>query len=201
MANYIELATSRYPVSQSQIRSENPQTSYPASFPVPDGYALVFPAPAPTVPNPVIQIAREVTPVLTGKGNYEQTWEIVDIFSDYTDEEGVVHTKAEQEAAAIAAASATKIATFIKSVEVATQTRLDDFAKTKGYDGIISACSYATSDSKYGAEGRYCVSAREATWDALFQLMADVQAGTKPMPGSVEEVMETLPVLEWPVVV
>ena len=91
-------------------------------------------------------------------------------------------------------------ASFIRSVEEATQTRLDDFAKTKGYDGIISACSYATSDSKYGTEGRYCVSAREATWDALFQLMADVQTGTKPMPGSVEEVMQTLPTLEWPVV-
>jgi len=84
MANYLELATLRYPVSQSQIRAENPQTSYPASFPVPDGYALVFPAPAPTVPNPIIQIAREVTPVVSSKGNYEQTWEIVDIFSDYT---------------------------------------------------------------------------------------------------------------------
>ena len=180
MANYIELATLRYPVSQSQIRAENPQTSYPASFPVPDGFALVFPAPAPTV-NQVTQIAREIAPVLTQLGTYQQAYEIVEL-----------------DAEIVAANIAAKNAAFIKSVEVATQARLDDFAKTKGYDGIISVCSYATSTSRYGAEGRYCVSAREDTWDTLFQLLADVQAGTKPMPGSVEEVMEILPVLEWP---
>jgi hypothetical protein len=78
MANYLELATNRYPVSQSQIRSENPQTSYPASFPVPDGFAVVFPAPAPTV-DPITQIAREIAPVLTNKGHYEQAYEIVDL--------------------------------------------------------------------------------------------------------------------------
>jgi hypothetical protein len=31
-------------------------------------------------------------------GNWVQAWKIVDMFSDYTDDEGVVHTKAEQEA-------------------------------------------------------------------------------------------------------
>jgi len=76
MANYIELATLRYPVSQSQIRAENPQTSYPASFPVPDGYAVVFPAPAPTH-DPITQYVREIAPVLTSKGNYEQTYEVL----------------------------------------------------------------------------------------------------------------------------
>ena len=78
MANYLELATLRYPVSQSQIRAENPQTSYPASFPVPDGYALVFPAPAPTV-DPITQIAREIAPVLTQLGTYQQAYEIVEL--------------------------------------------------------------------------------------------------------------------------
>jgi len=31
-------------------------------------------------------------------GNWVQAWKIVDMFADYTDDEGVVHTKAEQEA-------------------------------------------------------------------------------------------------------
>ena len=31
-------------------------------------------------------------------GNWVQAWKIVDMFQDYTDDEGVVHTKAEQEA-------------------------------------------------------------------------------------------------------
>jgi hypothetical protein len=99
MANYIELATSRYPVSQSQIRAENPQTSYPASFPVPDGFALVFPAPAPTV-DPITQIAREIAPVLTQLGTYQQAYEIVEL-----DAETIAANqarKAEQDAATIA---------------------------------------------------------------------------------------------------
>ena len=33
------------------------------------------------------------------KGNWVWAWEVRDMFSDYTDEEGVAHTKAEQEAA------------------------------------------------------------------------------------------------------
>lgn len=32
-------------------------------------------------------------------GNWVQAWSVVDMFSDYTDDEGVTHTKAEQEAA------------------------------------------------------------------------------------------------------
>ena len=33
------------------------------------------------------------------KGNWVWAWEVRDMFSDYTDEDGVLHTKAEQEAA------------------------------------------------------------------------------------------------------
>ena len=32
-----------------------------------------------------------------------------------------------------------------KEVVDATQRRLDDFARTRNYDGILSACTYATS--------------------------------------------------------
>ena len=32
-------------------------------------------------------------------GNWVQAWSVVDMFTDYTDDEGVTHTKAEQEAA------------------------------------------------------------------------------------------------------
>lgn len=78
MANYIELSTGRYPVSQSQIRAENPNTSYPATFPTPEGYAVVFPAPAPSF-DPIAQIVREIAPALTNKGHYEQAYEVVDL--------------------------------------------------------------------------------------------------------------------------
>lgn len=80
------------------------------------------------------------------------------------------------------------------------QLRLDIFAQTRGYDNIVSACSYATSQhQKYGPEGRYCVAAREQTWDALFAIEAEVTAGTRPLPSGYEEIKAELPALVWPV--
>ncbi len=63
-------------LTEQEIRALNPNTSYPVPFPVPDGYAVVFPAPA--VYDPVTQIATPATPVLTVKGHYEQAWTITD---------------------------------------------------------------------------------------------------------------------------
>ena len=70
-----------------------------------------------------------------------------------------------------------------QSIVDATQQRLDEFARTRNYDGILSACTYATSAvPKFAAEGQYAVQARDATWAALYAFMADVQAGTQPVP-------------------
>lgn len=80
----------------------------------------------------------------------------------------------------------------------AVQQRLDDFAKTRGYDGILSAATYATSlIAKFAAEGQCAVAARDATWAKCGQILAEVQAGTRPLPTLVELVSE-LPLLEWP---
>jgi hypothetical protein len=94
--NYINLQTLTQH-TESEIKALNPNTSYPTPFPVPEGYAAVFPSPQPTISE--TQLAREIAPLLTTKGHYEQQWEIVDKFQDYTDFEGVLHTKAEQETA------------------------------------------------------------------------------------------------------
>lgn len=85
------------------------------------------------------------------------------------------------------------------SVIAATQARLDAFAKTRNYDGILSASTYATSTVlKFAAEGQYAVDARDQTWSALYALMAEVLAGTRPMPESFAEVEPLLPNLVWP---
>jgi len=90
----------------------------------------------------------------------------------------------------------TEIMTAIVS---ATQARLDNFAKTRNYDGILSACTYATSSMpKFLAEGQYCVDARDATWATLYSILADVQAGTRTMPLSFADVEGELPALAWP---
>lgn len=87
----------------------------------------------------------------------------------------------------------------IKVFTDAIQARLDDFARTRNYDSILSACTYATSAvPKFAAEGQYCVAARDATWAAAYQILADIQAGKRPIPAQPSDIFDNLPVLEWP---
>lgn len=80
------------------------------------------------------------------------------------------------------------------------QKRLDDFARTRNYDGILSACTYATSAvPKFAAEGQYAVEARDATWSRLYDLLAEVKGGQRSVPESFElDIAPELPVLIWP---
>jgi len=98
---YINTQTNQYPFSERDIRNLNPNTSFQSPFVAPEEYTTVFPAPQPTY-NPVTQTVREIAPVLTPKDHYEQQWEVVPRFVEYTDENNVLHTVAEQEAIAIA---------------------------------------------------------------------------------------------------
>lgn len=90
-------------------------------------------------------------------------------------------------------------ALVLQEVTTATQKRLDDFARTRNYDGILSLCTYASSPTaKFAAEGQYGVTARDATWATLYEMLAEVQAGTRPMPGGYTDVEPELPALVWP---
>lgn len=88
----------------------------------------------------------------------------------------------------------------IKSAIVAAvQARLDGFARTRNYDGILSAATYATSTiPKFAAEGQYAVQARDATWAKLYQIMDEVTAGTRAAPSGYDVIAPDLPVLTWP---
>ena len=80
----------------------------------------------------------------------------------------------------------------------ATQTRLDTFARTRNYDGILSACTYATDPSPvFSAEGQRAVALRSATWGTLYAIMEEVQTGVRPMPTGYEEIETILPALSW----
>jgi len=82
--------------------------------------------------------------------------------------------------------------------DAAVQQRLDDFAKTRNYTNIMSAATYATSTvPKFKAEGQYAVEARDATWAKCYEVLAAVEAGTRPMP-TLEELIAELPTLVWP---
>lgn len=87
---YINTQTLQH-LSEQDIRALNPNTSFSTPFIAPEPYAWVFPAPQPTLTD--LQVAREIAPILTIKGHYEQQWQVVDMFQDTEDK-----TKAEQEA-------------------------------------------------------------------------------------------------------
>jgi hypothetical protein len=197
---YINTKTKQYPISEQDIRNVNPNTSFPAVFQAPDEYAIVFAVPKPEY-NRVTEVVIETAPELTKKGTWQQTWEVRTAFRDYTDEEGVLHTAQEQLDAAIARDAAEKAERLQENVTTSTQQRLDDFAKTRNYDGILSACTYATSTVlKFKTEGQYCVEARDATWAKLYEILAEVQSGQRPVPNGYADIKGELPALEWPTI-
>lgn len=88
---------------------------------------------------------------------------------------------------------------LMQSIVDATQKRLDDFAKTRNYDGILSAATYATSTApKFQAEGQYAVEVRDATWATLYTILAEVEAGIRPAPSGFADIEPELPALAWP---
>jgi hypothetical protein len=84
-------------------------------------------------------------------------------------------------------------------IVASTQQRLDNFSKTRNYDGILSLCTYASSpNAAFQAEGQYGVEARDATWTTLLEILAEVEAGTRPMPTGYADIEPELPPLVWP---
>ena len=86
----------------------------------------------------------------------------------------------------------------IALLTIAVQEHLDAWARARGYDSILSACSYAAStDARFGPEGRAAVAARDAMWAACYLILAAVEAGTHEIPTE-ESLIAALPPLAWP---
>ena len=86
----------------------------------------------------------------------------------------------------------------IKSLGQAVKDHLDATVRIRDYDSIISACTYATSSvDHYRDDGLACVNWRDAVWLEVYMIMAEVEAGTRPVP-SIESLIAELPELVWP---
>lgn len=76
------------------------------------------------------------------------------------------------------------------------QRLLDKEAQKLGYDNCNSVCTYVdTGVAKFDAEGVAFRKWRSAVWAKGYELLAEVQAGTRPVPAE-EELVELLPKLE-----
>ena len=98
----------------------------------------------------------------------------------------------------VAAAQAAEQKRIIDELTAAVQNHLDAKAKERNYDGILSACTYATStNAKFQVEGQACVEWRDACWATAYNVMDDVLAGNIDIPTK-EELISKLPELVWP---
>jgi hypothetical protein len=80
----------------------------------------------------------------------------------------------------------------------AIQAMLDTKARERNYDGILSACTYATSTvPRFQAEGQACVAWRDAVWSTAYDLMAQVEAGQLAQP-TLAGLLALLPPMAWP---
>ena len=76
-------------------------------------------------------------------------------------------------------------------LEAAVQAHLDDKARARGYDGIMSAATYATStDVTFAAEGVGYRNFRDSAWRYCYTQLASVQAGTRTAPTESELIAE-----------
>lgn len=177
MAIYINADTGEYPLNEDNVRRHFPLTSFAQFNPeFPPPYMVVSNTPIPPYDSNVDTVAE--TPPALVNGSWVRVWAITPL------------TPAELQ---------TRQEMLRAQIVNNTQARLDNFAKTKGYDNIVSACSYATSaHPKYGVEGRYCVEAREQTWDAMFAIDTEILNGARPVPTGFADIEPLLPVLVWP---
>lgn len=86
----------------------------------------------------------------------------------------------------------------IASLTAAVQSHLDAAARARGYDGILSAASYAgDAHPPFNMEGVAFRDWRGAAWATCYTIMADVQGGLRPVPDAATLIAE-LPALVLP---
>lgn len=170
----------KYPFTAADLAAKYPNSSLPVAwsqeFMAEQGIAHVVVTGRPEHDR-ATEIVEEGAPELRGD-QWEQTWAI----RPATTEEVAAAQRALQD-----------------EIVAATQRRLDAFAQTRGYDGILSAATYSDSlVARFHAEGQYALTKRDETWAALYDLLAEVQVGARPIPRSFDEIEDELPDLVWP---
>jgi hypothetical protein len=87
---------------------------------------------------------------------------------------------------------------IISMLTNSVQRHLDEVARQRNYDGILSLCTYSTSlDAVFRVEGQAGVEWRDSCWRTCYQIMTEVRGGTRQVP-TVDDLVALLPVMVWP---
>lgn len=77
------------------------------------------------------------------------------------------------------------------------QEYMDETARTRGYDGIASACSYGLSTvQKFREEALACISWRDSVWNYCYEQLDLFESGQREVPTE-EQLIAELPKLVW----
>jgi hypothetical protein len=83
------------------------------------------------------------------------------------------------------------------TLSAAVQAHLDATARARSYDSALSCVSYINSTvTTYQAEAAAMRDWRDAVWLRCYELLAEVQAGTRPIPTE-QQLLALLPAIDW----
>lgn len=86
-----------------------------------------------------------------------------------------------------------------QEIQKQVQSQLDSFAQSRYYNNILSATSYINSTNpKFASEAQYALELRDNTWSALLTILNEVTQGTRDMPSSLGDIIDELPLMQWP---
>lgn len=84
-----------------------------------------------------------------------------------------------------------------EEIIAAIQWHLDAVSHTRGYDNILSLCTYATSSiPQFKLEGQAGVDFRDACWGKCYQIMVEFYSGNRSLP-TIEGVLSEMPEIGW----
>jgi hypothetical protein len=86
----------------------------------------------------------------------------------------------------------------ISRLERSLDAHIDAVANSYRYESIRTMVTYATSDHPtFGPEGRAAVKFRDAVYAYGIQVIADVEAGNRPIPTEAELIAELPPITDF----
>jgi len=177
---FINTETNEYPVMEGYIRQQNPNVSFPRIFTGMPPFEPVFDSELPVFDADTQELKEGHPSLIDGK--YVRTWEIVQLSQEE-----------------ILAKKEKNIQNRKELLFSRVQNRLDRFASTRNYDGILAACSYATSaHEKFKQEALYCIQARDATWLKFYEILGEMESGVRSSLLSIGDIEAELPTLSWP---